>query len=247
MFHMILLCWCWWSLMAVFGSESVSVTEGESVTLHMNITEQQRKDGISWKFGPTDNKSLIAEIKDGNNAIKLYAYRPDGRFRDRLKLDQTGSLTITNTRITHSGLYQITTSNHEELLNKIFNITVYMMNVSHVSLSWFNESRVHSSISVSDLNIRLSLPLEVEHQDTNTYRCVVNNPITNHTQHLNITQLCHKCSGSVFNICSYGFTEAVIRLVVSALVGVAVVAVMISDVRSRRDEQKKRSDTQFND
>ncbi|XP_057181187.1 SLAM family member 5-like isoform X2 [Triplophysa rosa] len=273
MFHMILLCWCWWSLMAVFGSESVSVTEGESVTLHMNITEQQRKDGISWKFGPTDNKSLIAEIKDGNNAIKLYAYRPDGRFRDRLKLDQTGSLTITNTRITHSGLYQITTSNHEELLNKIFNITVYtrlsvpvitrvssqcssssvsncsvlcsVMNVSHVSLSWFNESRVHSSISVSDLNIRLSLPLEVEHQDTNTYRCVVNNPITNHTQHLNITQLCHKCS--VFNICSYGFTEAVIRLVVSALVGVAVVAVMISDVRSRRDEQKKRSDTQFND
>ncbi|XP_057184304.1 natural killer cell receptor 2B4-like isoform X2 [Triplophysa rosa] len=244
MFHVILFCWCWWSLMAVFGSESVSVTEGGSVTLHMNITEQQRKDGISWKFGPTDNKSLIAEIKDGNNAIKLYAYRPDGRFRDRLKLDQTGSLTITNTRITHSGLYQITTSNHEELLNKIFNITVYtrlpvpvisrdssqcssssvsncsvlcsVMNVSHdVSLSWYNESRVHSSISVSDLNIRLSLPLEVEYQDTNTYRCVINNPISNHTQHLHITHVCQPCAGYIIPLsCAAGSLMIVTALLI---------------------------------
>ncbi|XP_057184310.1 uncharacterized protein LOC130550828 isoform X2 [Triplophysa rosa] len=271
MFHVILFCWCWWSLM-VFGSESVSVTEGESVTLHMNITEQQRKDGISWKFGPTDNKSLIAEIKDGNNAIKLYAYRPDGRFRDSLKLDQTGSLTITNTRITHSGLYQITTSNHEELLNKIFNITVYtrlpvpviirdssqnsssssvsncsvlcsVMNVTHVSVSWYKGKSLLSNISVSDLNIS-SISLHLVCLD-DSYTCVINNSITNQTQHLN-TDVCHKCSDvSEDYICSCGFTEAVIRLVISALVGVATVAVLVYDVKSRGDEQKKRSDTQI--
>ncbi|KAI7789605.1 carcinoembryonic antigen-related cell adhesion molecule 3-like [Triplophysa rosa] len=269
MYTMMLFCFSLWSLSGVF-SECVSVTEGDSVTLSVDLTEV--KDGISWKFGAHD--VVIAEMNAENKNISLYEERADGRFRDRLKMDHTGSLTINNITLTDSGLYQVFNKNTKTKL-KIFNITVYgrlpipvitrdspvqshlmnfssssvsdcsvlclVMNVSHdVSLSWYNGSRVHSSISVSDLNIsvsdlniRLSLPLEVEYQDTNTYRCVVNNPITNHTQHLHITQLCHTCQG----YCCCGFTEAVIRLVISALVGVATVAVLVYDIRSRGDEQ----------
>ncbi|KAI7791039.1 putative natural killer cell receptor 2B4-like [Triplophysa rosa] len=256
MSDVILFCLCLWSLSAVF-CVSVSVTEGESVTLSVNLTEHQRKQGISWMFGARGY--LIAEISRGDGKVKTYEDQADGRFRDRLTLDQTGSLTITNTRITDSGLYEVTNTSTNIKLNT-FIITVHaylpvpvitnssgsssskcvvlcsVMDVSHVSVSWYKGKSLLSSISVSEHRDIINISLHLECLD-DSYTCVINNSFTNQTQHLN-TDVCHKCSG----FCSCGLTEAAIRLVLSALVGVATVAVMVSDVRSRRDGQKMGSE-----
>ncbi|XDV23934.1 hypothetical protein PO909_028275, partial [Leuciscus waleckii] len=76
--------------------KSVSVMEGDSVTLNSDLTEMMDEDLIYWRFG--NENTVIAEIDVLADRITVYDDVPDGRFRDRLKLDhQTGSLTITNT------------------------------------------------------------------------------------------------------------------------------------------------------
>ncbi|XP_067261160.1 uncharacterized protein [Chanodichthys erythropterus] len=79
--------------------KTVSVMEGDSVTLETRLREKFNH--IKWRFG--DSGSFIAEI-DSNEI----SYPLNERFRDRLKMNnQTGSLTIKNTRITDSGDYEI--------------------------------------------------------------------------------------------------------------------------------------------
>uniref|UniRef100_A0A8C1YX01 Ig-like domain-containing protein n=1 Tax=Cyprinus carpio TaxID=7962 RepID=A0A8C1YX01_CYPCA len=203
------------------GLKSVSVKEGDSLTLNSDLNKMKDGDQILWTF--LNENTLLAEISKRADSMAVYDDVLDGRFRDRLKLNkQTGSLTITNTRTEDSGYYLLLIYGVNPSL-KTFSISVYahlplpvisrecfsssssssycslvcsVLNVSHVTLSWYKGNSLLSSISVSDLSISLSLPLEVEYQDNNSYSCVINNHISNQTTHLDITQLCHTCSGT---------------------------------------------------
>ncbi|XP_073669728.1 uncharacterized protein [Paramisgurnus dabryanus] len=215
-----------WS--GVFGDEvkSVPVIDGDSVTLHTD-TMKQRDDLMVWYYGPEN--TFIARINGKANSNKL-SVDERFRDRVQVN-NQTGDLTITNITTQHTGLYTLDISRNNKHTDKKFNVIVYahlpvpiishkfsqcssssssssrcvllcsVLNVRDVSLSWYKGNSLLSIISVSDLNIRLSLPLEVEYQDTNTYSCVLNNTITNQTQHLNIKNLCQ---------CSYRPTTGVI-------------------------------------
>jgi len=101
--------------------KSVSVMEGHSVSLNSGLTEIQKGEEITWKFGP--NKNLIAETDGVNNMIPDDL---DGRFRDRLKLDnKTGSLTIMNITNNHTGVYEIKISSSSSSSTHRFTVTVY--------------------------------------------------------------------------------------------------------------------------
>ncbi|XP_026119994.1 uncharacterized protein LOC113099123 [Carassius auratus] len=106
-----------------FGVEKYDVTmtvmEGDSVTLNPGETKIPEDDTIQWWFG---NK-IIARMNKGANIISTSEGDYAG-FKDRLKLnDQTGSLTITDTRTTDSGNYKLIIKSTAETF-EIFKVTV---------------------------------------------------------------------------------------------------------------------------
>jgi len=102
---------------------SVSVMEGDSVTLHTGVqTNQQEK--IRWYY----NDIRIAQINGDQSKIctDVQCNEDTERFRDRLKLDhQTGSLTITHTTNTLSGVYKLKIISSSSDREKIYNVSVH--------------------------------------------------------------------------------------------------------------------------
>ncbi len=105
--------------------DDVKRNGGESVTLDSGETRKPNY-VMTWFFKDT----LIAQITgDPNKTCTDDQCNETERFRDRLKLDhQTGSLNITNTRTTDSGLYTlqiiISDSRFSITREKRFSVTV---------------------------------------------------------------------------------------------------------------------------
>ncbi|XP_048054290.1 uncharacterized protein LOC125273069 isoform X2 [Megalobrama amblycephala] len=117
------IVWVFLLVDGVFGVDTgevktISVMEGDSVTLHPDVTQIQRDVTILWIFG--HNNSVIARINRKDVFFRTFD-GDDGRFRDRLELnEQTLSLTIRNIKTEHSGLYKLS----EDVIFEMFSIIV---------------------------------------------------------------------------------------------------------------------------
>ncbi|KAK2917100.1 hypothetical protein Q8A67_001474 [Cirrhinus molitorella] len=103
----------------LFYVDSLQSSEGEDITIDTGISDLQRDDRILWSFGSEDN--IIAK-RDGDISQDLIDV-DDGISRDRLEMDdQTGSLTIMNSKSTDSGVYHLQISSRNKVLYKKFTV-----------------------------------------------------------------------------------------------------------------------------
>ncbi|XP_059425997.1 uncharacterized protein LOC132160268 [Carassius carassius] len=101
---------------------SVSVMEGDSVTLHTDV-EMNQQDPMKWYFNDIRIAQIIANLN--RTCTDVQCNEGTERFRDRLKLDHhTGDLTITNITTTDSGDYKLQTI-RRKVIQKIFHVVVH--------------------------------------------------------------------------------------------------------------------------
>ncbi|KAL1251779.1 hypothetical protein QQF64_019575 [Cirrhinus molitorella] len=110
----------------VTGGPPFSMKKGDSVTLHTGVKTNQQEE-IQWYF----NDTLITEITFNLSEICTNV-RCKERFRDRLKVDEFGSLTIMNIRTEDAGVYKLKISGS---LIKIFNVSVTSYSVGSGKVS----------------------------------------------------------------------------------------------------------------
>ncbi|KAL1251745.1 hypothetical protein QQF64_019541 [Cirrhinus molitorella] len=104
------------------------VKEGESVTLDPGVMKNPN-DLMTWHF----NNLCVAELSEEPKKI---CKDGDERFRNRLKLDhQTGSLTITNTKITDSGVYQLQINSSRFSIIRSFSVTITDSSLSSAAVA----------------------------------------------------------------------------------------------------------------
>ncbi|XP_039529575.1 uncharacterized protein LOC120480471 isoform X2 [Pimephales promelas] len=223
-----------WFCRGVFAAgtdevKSVSVTEGDSLTLNTDVTEIQSKDLILWAYRHDSSETRIVQIHEQ----KIDMFDSNVTFGDRLQMDsQTGSLTIRNIRTTDSGLYKLSIFSKTNT-HKSFSVTVYAPLQTPVITRDSSDSSSSSSSERSSVS-RCSLVCSAVN-DNNTYRCVINNPVRNQTTHLDITQLCHTSAERVQS------SQRVGILISLFLALVVVAAVMCLRRKSKSATQAVRS------
>ncbi|XP_043086170.1 uncharacterized protein LOC122332816 isoform X2 [Puntigrus tetrazona] len=242
----------------VDGLQTVKVMEGGVLNLHPADDDLKGDVQILWTFESGRQSTRVAQRHHG----KIYTHydmRFAGRVQlDR----KTGILIIAGIRTNESGMYKALIITNTRTSTRKYKVDVYasvsvpaisssssvsvhqstgtsqetevcsvscsVRNDRDVFISWYKGGELLNRTSDPDLNINLSLPLELHHDDPEIYSCTATNPVNNKTVRLH-KDICPRQEGCVDRC---GVTEALVRLVLSGLVGIFTVGFLLEHLSS---------------
>ncbi|XP_014834957.1 PREDICTED: uncharacterized protein LOC106912672 [Poecilia mexicana] len=151
---------------------------------------------VNWRQEKSTGQRLIAQWKNFKTTIVAY--------QDVLQLDlKNGSLTFIGIRREHSGLYKPVsvpyfTTNITEIFefgaspsDKSCYVACSVKSGPDVNLTWFNGPTIISSVNNSmHISMTLSLPLEIQPENKESFTCDARNPVTVERKTLSSTKWC---------------------------------------------------------
>lgn len=221
----------------------------ERTNVTLQTVENQQNAHVVWTFGAESPNIRIATIK--SEEVKSDY---EERFRDRLLLDShTGALTITDVKTSDSGIYQFQSIGKKVLIRE-FHLTVYSFvpapsitlissnintssssvtvecsvpNSRDLMLSWYREEERLKQTSSSKLSSKLTLSLEVDASDRDSYSCVAENPFEEQATKLLGKEILLG-NGEHSSWCQ---NEVTIRLLISAGIGLIMILLLVDHIR----------------
>ncbi|XP_045572702.1 leucine-rich repeats and immunoglobulin-like domains protein 1 isoform X6 [Salmo salar] len=189
------LLWCHVSVLcsAQYSTQPETWQVKGIVGKSLSFPERVLKSG-TLLYGDLGNIAHVYPGKQSNTNLEK-------RFKKRLHWNNvTGFFTLSDLQIDDSGIY--TVDNADEEMTHAFQLTVYyvlskpqvtvhdniscslvcsMENRREVTLSWYKGGEILNQTSSPDLNIILSIPLKVDVQNRDSYRCEAANPVSKGT------------------------------------------------------------------
>ncbi|XP_016111022.1 SLAM family member 5-like [Sinocyclocheilus grahami] len=239
--------------------ETVKVMEGGVLNLHPGLEDLKGDVQIMWTSESGRENNRLAQMHQGK-IYTHYDMRFTGRVQlDRktgiltimdIRTNESGlyeALIIINTLITGRrykvhvyapvsvpairssssvSVHQSTGTSQET--EEFCSVLCSVKNDQGVFISWYKGGEMLKQTSNPDLNINLSLALELHYNDPETYSCTAVNPVSNKTVHLHMKEICPRREDCLDHC---GVTEALIRLVLSGLVGIVAVGFLIDHLR----------------